>query len=179
MCWRRAPLQPLPFVPFECIVLSADLPDFPIFDLSDLLGFLDAACGTCPLTRRSAIGLLFMCAGAAVLHKTRLMSIVATGSTEAEFIAAVFAAKQAKHLCSVLTQLGHAPVGPTKICEDNEAAIAMINQNKPAEHSRHIDIQFFAVQEWRKARQIITEAVPATVNPADAGTKALSWVLHS
>jgi hypothetical protein len=107
MCWRRAPLRSLPFVPFECVVLSEDLPTFPAFDLSDSLGFVDAACGTCPLARRSVVGLLFICAAAAVLHKTRLMSIVATSSTEAEFIAAVFAAKQrqASLLCSPATWL--------------------------------------------------------------------------
>jgi hypothetical protein len=125
------------------------------------------------------MGLLFICAGAAVAHKSRLMAVVATSSAEAEFIAAVFAAKLAKCLQSVPQELGHAQVGPTKIREDNEAAIAMVNQNKPAERSRHVDIQFFAVQEWRKAKQIILEAIPATANPADAETKALSWVLHS
>jgi hypothetical protein len=107
------------------------------------------------------------------------MSIVATSSAEAEFIAAVFAAKIAKCPRSAPQELGCEQAHPTKICEDNEAAVAMVNQNKPAEHSCHIDIQFFDVQKWRKAKQIILVAIPATFNPADAETKAPSWVLHS
>jgi len=32
--------------------------------------------------------------------------------------------------------------------EGNQAVIAMINQQKPPSFSRHIDVQFFAIQEW-------------------------------
>jgi hypothetical protein len=52
----------------------------------------------------------------------------------------------------------------------------MVNQNKPAERSRHIIIQFFAVQEWHNNGDIILVAIPAMINIADAATEALSWV---
>ena len=46
-------------------------------------------------------------AGGAVLYRSRTQSIVAASSTEAEFIAAVDTAKNAKYLRQVLMQLGY------------------------------------------------------------------------
>ena len=56
-----------------------------------------------------------------------IQSITATSSTEAEFLAAVFAAKHAKYLRAVLVELGYSPDGLTLIYEDNVFAIKMIN----------------------------------------------------
>jgi hypothetical protein len=54
----------------------------------------------------------------------------------------------AKYLQSVLDDFGFPQDGPTPLYEDNMAAIAMINERKPTPCSRHIDIQYFAIQEW-------------------------------
>ena len=67
---------------------------------------------------------------------------------EAEFIAAVSAAKIAKYFCLVLNELGFTQSKPTPLYEDNQAAIVMINECKPTQCSHHIDIQHFALQEW-------------------------------
>jgi hypothetical protein len=102
-----------------------------------------------------------------------------TSSTEAEFIAAVHAGKIAKYLRSVLDELGFPPVGPTLLYEDNEAAIAMINDNRPTVRARHVDIQHFAIQEWRARGIVRMEHIPTILNVADGSTKALGWTLHS
>jgi hypothetical protein len=36
----------------------------------------------------------------------------------------------------------------------------MVNKNKPTTHSRHIDIQFFAIQEWRSRGLIKLVYIP-------------------
>jgi len=54
--------------------------------------------------------------------------MIATSSTEAEFMAAVHAAKTVRYLQSVLKELGFVQEQPTILYKDNEAAIAMINQ---------------------------------------------------
>ena len=59
-------------------------------------------------------------------------------STEAEFIAAVTAARTACYLRSMLTELGNPPNGPTKIREDNAPTIAIVNSRTPTERARHI-----------------------------------------
>ena len=57
-------------------------------------------------------------------------------------------------------------------------AIAMINSKKPSERTRHVDIQHFAILEWCERGDIIIKHLPGVINPADALTKPLGWVLH-
>jgi hypothetical protein len=56
---------------------------------------------------------------------------------------------------------------------DNKAAIAMINEHKPTTRSCHIDIQHFAIQEWRQRGDIIMHHIAGIINPSDQATKAL------
>ena len=120
-----------------------------------------------------------MLAGRAIAFMSKLQVTVATSSTEAEFIAAVSAAKMAKYLRSVLADLGFPQKGPTTLYEDNQAAIAMVNESKPTARSRHIEIQHFAIQEWQRREQIIMKYLCTDLNVADSETKALGWLLHS
>ena len=69
----------------------------------------------------------FILSGAAVAYKSKTQTITATSSTEAEFIAAVAAAKTAKYLRSVLADL--------KLFEDNMAGIQIVNAKRPTERS--------------------------------------------
>jgi len=108
-----------------------------------------------------------------------MQAVTATSSTEAEFVAAVQAGKIALYLRSVLLELGYPQDGPTPLYEDNQAAIAMINEDKPTSRSRHIEIQHYAILGWRKNANIVMRCIPTTINPADASTKALSWTLFS
>jgi hypothetical protein len=179
MYWREQPVQSLPRVEFESPELDESLPQFPVHDPLRLVGFVDAAHAVDVKTRRSITGLVFRLAGGAIAYKSKMQATVATSSTEAEFIAAVHAAKIAKYLRSVLEELGFAQADPTPLYVDNLAAIAMINENKPTPRSRHIDIQHFAIQEWRARKLIGLFHIPGIVNPADQATKALGWTLHS
>jgi hypothetical protein len=79
----------------------------------------------------------------------------------------------------VLRELGFSQHGPTLIYEDNQKAIAMINQDRPTTRSRHINIQWYAINEWKACGQIKLRYIYTAINPADAAMKALSWVLHS
>ena len=123
--------------------------------------------------------MVFCLAGGAVAYKSKLQATVATSSTKAEFIAAVSAAKTAKYLRLVLSELGFTQHGPTILYKDNQAAIAMVNENKPTTRVRHIDIQFFAIQEWRAQGEIKLVYIPTALNPSDQATKALGWTMHS
>ena len=55
----------------------------------------------------------------------------------------------------------------------------MINGGVPTERSRHIDIQYFAIQDWKEAGDILMEHIDGILNPADDLTKPLGWILHS
>ena len=120
-----------------------------------------------------------MLSNGVISYKSKTQSTTATSSTEAEFLAAVIAAKHAKYLRSILKELGFEQNGPTPIYEDNMSAINMINHRIPTERSRHIDIQHFAVQEWRDDGDIVMRHIPGVISPPDDLTKPLGWILHS
>jgi hypothetical protein len=121
--------------------------------------------------------------GGVVAYRSKTQSLTATSSTEAEFIAGISSGKVAKYLRSILAQLGFLQAKPTPICEDNKSKIKMTNADKPTERSCHIDIQYFALQDWKKAGHLYLTKIPGIppgiVNPSDALTKALGWTLHS
>ncbi|KAI2505530.1 hypothetical protein MHU86_8866 [Fragilaria crotonensis] len=177
--WRRTLLPGLPAGTFQPLASDPSLPSFPEPAHPTLLaGYVDAAHATDLITRRSITGLVFMFCGGPIAYKSKIQPTVSTSSTEAEFLAAVHAAKIAKYLRSILSELGYAQPGPTTLYEDNAAAILMINASRPTPRSRHIDIQHFAIQEWKANREILLEHIPGIINSADSLTKSLGSTLH-
>ena len=144
-----------------------------------LICFVDAAYGNDPKKRRSTTGYALTYAGGAIVYRSKSQSITAQSSTEAEFIAAVTAAKTVRYIRSVLKELGLPQNRPTPIYEDNASAIDIINAKKPTERSRHIEIRFFAIQDWKDGGEIELKHIPGVINPADDLTKPLGWVLQA
>ena len=69
--------------------------------------------------------------------------------------------------------------GPTPIFEDNQSTIKIVNNNVPAERTRHMDIRHFALQDWVQDKTAVLEHMPGILNPSDDLTKPLGWVLHA
>ena len=177
--WRHMLLPSLPPGDFMPLPSDPALPDFPQpQSTTELAGYVDAAHATDILTRRSITGLVFMFCGGPLAYKSKIQSTVSTSSTEAEFLAAVHAAKIAKYLRSILSELGYPQLGPTTLFEDNAAAILMVNASRPTPRARHIDIQHFALQEWKAAKEIVLSHIPGIINSADSLTKSLGSTLH-
>ena len=173
-------LPRLPTRSFNFIPGPKDLPEFPRASYpTQLICFVDAAHANDLRNRRSTTGYAFMLCGGVVSYRSKTQAMVATSSTEAEFIAAVAAAKHAKYLRSILKELGFTQEGPTPIYEDNMSAINIINNRIPTERSRHIDIQHFAIQEWRQNLDIVMKHIPGIISPPDGLTKPLGWILHA
>ena len=175
---RPVPLMDLPDIPYPYVKEDPDLPSFPVLPRDKLIGFLDAAHATAK-NRRSVTGLVMYYGGAAIAWKSRVQLVTATSSTEAEFYAAVACAKLAKYLRYVLMELNALAPGPTELHIDNQAALAMVNESRPTPRARHIEIQHFAIQEWRQKGDIILRHLPGIINPSDDLTKVLGWILHS
>ena len=178
---RSSPAMDLPESEVENTMNTTDdLPNYPE-DISQgkLICFVDAAYGNDPKRRRSTTGYAFTYSGGAIVYRSKAQSITAQSSTEAEFIAAVTAAKTARYLRSVLTELGFSQEEPTHIYEDNASTIEIVNAQKPTERSRHMEIRYFAIQDWKEAGDIKLLHIPGIINPADDLTKPLGWVLHA
>ena len=108
-----------------------------------------------------------------ICWKNKIQSVVAISSTEGELVAACFAGKMIKCVCTITNQIGIPQEKATEIAEDNKATMDIVNEGKPTKRTRHVDIQTFAVQEWRLGGILILKKIHTTVNPADASTKAL------
>jgi hypothetical protein len=130
---------------------------FPVnINLPLLQCFVDAEHGNDLWKRRSITGLVFTYCGGAVLYRSKTQTLTVGSSTESEFIAAVTAAKLARYLQSVLKQLGFHQTKPTVIFTDNLSALKIINDNtSPTDRTRHMDLRFFAIQDWRESGDIV------------------------
>ena len=162
-----------------------DLPkleeDFPVdINIAKLLCFVDASHATDLRKRRSITGFVFTYCGGAIVYRSKTQSITAGSSCESEFIAAYSACKVARYLRHILKQLHFEQTEPTPVYIDNLSALKIINDNTaPTERTRHMDIQFFALQDWREDGDIKMIHIKGTLNSADDLTKGLGWVLHS
>ena len=120
-----------------------------------------------------------MLAGGAIAWRSKTQSVTALSSTEAEFYAAVSAAKCCLFIRHVLNCLQYPPTGPTIIYEDNEACINVVNSRHPTERTRHIETPYFRVQDWREQDVISLTHIRGIINPSDDLSKPSGWVLHS
>ena len=101
-------------------------------------GFVDASYAGDADTRRSTTGYLVQISGGPVSWQSRLQSSVALSSMEAEYMAASAATQEAMWLNRLLQQLGFKTPRPTKIYEDNKAAILF--SDHPGDHRRSKNI---------------------------------------
>ena len=162
----------------ESLPEDLELPVFPALGYDELVGIYDAAHATDAKMRRSVTGLLVLYCKAAIAYKSRLQTVTATSSTEAEFYAGITCAKMIRYLRSVLSELGFLKDGPSRCYTDNLANISIVNDLKPTPRTRHIEVQHFAIQSWREAGEIVMSHIAGQINPSDDLTKALPWSSH-
>jgi hypothetical protein len=177
---RSSPDPGLPAYTLEAAHLDPSLPRFPSLEQPfHLASYIDAAHANDLRRRRSTTGFAFILAGGCISYKSKTQPLTATSSTEAEFYSAVSAAKHARYLRSILAELGFPQSAPTPMYCDNQSAINMINARIPTERSRHIMIQYYAIQDWKEQGDIVLRHIPGIINPSDDLTKPLGWVLHT
>eukprot|EP00795_Rhopilema_esculentum_P008820 gene8820-biopygen1729 len=90
-----------------------------------LSGFVDADWGGNVNGRKSQSGYMFTICGGVVSWASKKQTSVALSSTEAEYVAACLATKEAVWLRSLLADLNFTQEEPTVVQEDNQGAIAM------------------------------------------------------
>ena len=124
--------------------------------------------------------MIFTFCGGAIIYKSKTQSLTAGSSTEAELFVAHLTAKIAKYLQMVLKQLGYEQHKLTTIHIGNLSALNIINNNNlPTEQTCHLDLRYFAIQDWREAGDIIMGHISEVINPSDDLTKHLGYVLHA
>ncbi|MCO5609880.1 hypothetical protein L7F22_064113 [Adiantum nelumboides] len=134
------------------------------FTDSDYAGDLD--------NKRSTSGYVFTLAGGAVSWRSRLQDCVTQSTTEAEYVAASKACKEAIWLGRLVTDLGIKEHVPMLHC-DSQSAIQLARN--PVYHSKtkHVDVKYHFIKEMLEDNRIQLVKVHTTENPADLLTKGL------
>ena len=125
---------------------------------------------------RSVSGYVFTLNGGAVSWKSSKQQTVADSTTEAEYIAASEAAKEAVWMKKFITELGVVPgiVDPIPLLCDNNGAIAQAKEPRSHQKSKHILRRFHLIREIIERGEITIQKVDTKDNIADPFTKALS-----
>ncbi len=145
---------------------------------NNLQCFVDADWGGNAVDRKSYTGFVFSLGGCPITWESVKQKSVALSSTEAEYMAASDASKEAIYLKRILMELNAWDGGPVVLHIDNQGAQKL--EENPVYHrrSKHIDIRFHHIRDLVQSREIRLEYCPTANMIADVLTKNLSKVKH-
>jgi len=138
-----------------------------------LKGWVDSDWGACTDMRRSTLGYVFSLGMGIISWSSKKQPMVATSSTEAEYITSCHGTKEAVWLQSLLNFLGFTQDGVTTIYCDNVGSNILTRD--PLFHAwmKCIDIQHHYVCERVEAGDIHYTYIPSGANLANCLTKSL------
>lgn len=122
---------------------------------------------------RSTSGYIWMLSGGPVSWKSRLQSIVALSSTEAEYITVTAAAQEGIWLRRVMSELGFEQVGASNLAVDNEGAIALSENPQAHPRTKHIRLRYHFIRQYVQEGVIKPQYISTHQNIADMFTKNL------
>ena len=143
-----------------------------------LQGFVDADWASDVNDRKSTSGFVFTLAGAAISWSCKKQNVIALSSTEAEYVAAAHAAKEAVWLRRLLTTLGLDLTDPTVLHVDNQSAIAIARNPEFHDRTKHIEVRHHFLRKLVDDEQIMPTYLATGDQLADALTKGLSREKH-
>ena len=141
----------------------------------DLEGYADAD-RSMHEDRKAVSSYTFMIDRGAVSWCTKKQEIISLSTTEAKYIAATHAAKEALWLWTLIGELYGNLQGPTTLHSDNQSAIALTKDHQYHMRTKHINIHFHFIQWVIKQNKIKLIYCPTNDMLADMFTKALPSV---
>ncbi|KAI1506958.1 Gag-Pol polyprotein [Pyrenophora tritici-repentis] len=131
--------------------------------------------------RKSTSGYLFKLAGGTICHKSVKQKLVTTSTTEAEYVALTYAAKEATWLYRLLHQLGYngTDTHPILIYGDNAPSIQLLHSEGHHERTKHVDIYYHYIKDQVRDGNLYVEHVRTHEMAADGLTKPLERQAHS
>ena len=128
----------------------------------------------------SISGYIFMMGGGTVSWSSKKQAIVVLSTTEAEYITATHAAKEALWIRMFLAEIAHPLRKPITIHLDNISAISITKNDEYHPRTKHIDIQYHFIRHSVQENLLNIDYVPTADMVADMLTKGLPRhkVLH-
>jgi Reverse transcriptase (RNA-dependent DNA polymerase)/Integrase core domain len=143
-------------------------------------GYVDASFQTDPDDFRSQSGYVFTLNGGAFSWKSVKQDTVADSTTEAEYIAAAEAAKEAVWIRKFTAGLGviKNPSNPVNLFCDNTGAIAQAKEPRSHNKSKHVLRRYHLIREILNRGDVKITYIATDDNIADPLTKALALPKH-
>ena len=140
--------------------------------VKDLEGYTDAD-GSTNEDCHAISGYVFLIDGGPVSWSVKMQEIVALSTTEAKYIAAMHAAKEALWLHSFLGDILRPLNSATTLYCDNQSAIALTKNDQFHAHTKHINICYHFIRYVIQNGSLCLEYCPTEDMTADMLTKAL------
>lgn len=141
---------------------------------SEVTGYSDADYANDPDSRRSVTGYVFIKSGAAITWSSQRQQTVALSTTEAEFMAACAATKEAMWIKQFLSDIGEYQQDTLCLNLDNQSAISVIKNVNFHKRCKHIEVKYYFIKEKYQQKIIFLKYVTSENQYADILTKALS-----
>ncbi|KAM1726180.1 hypothetical protein ACFX12_016980 [Malus domestica] len=141
-------------------------------------GYTDADFQSDVDDRSSNSGYVFTLNGGAVSWKSKKQSVTADSTTEAEYVAAAEAGKEAFWMMKFITELGVVPTitSPVTLYCDNNGAIAQAKEPRAHQKNKHIDRRFNIIRRYAAEGKINILKVASADNVTDPLTKPMSQI---
>lgn len=121
---------------------------------------------------RSTSGNVFILNGAPVSWASKLQTVTALSTAEAELFSASMAAQEADSLRNLLVELSFMQK-PTVIFEDNRACIKIAENPITSQRTKHVKVKYFFVREQVLRGEVKLTEISSEKNVADIFTKSL------
>lgn len=145
---------------------AADTPaSLTIYSDADYAGDIDS--------RKSTSGYVSIYSGGAITWASQRQQSVSLSTTEAEFVAASQATKEAIWLNRLFDDIAREHEKPSLLM-DNQSAIRLIHNQEFHKRSKHIEVRYFFVRDMVKRGDLKVKYVASDHQLADIFTKPLS-----
>jgi len=142
-------------------------------DTSEILGYSDADFAGDKDTRKSTTGIVFLSYGGAISWLSKRQSTVAISTTEAEYVAAATAVKEALWLRKLHAEMGM-HVSTVPIHGDNQSTIKLLDNPMATARTKHMDIAHKFAAERVSRGEVAFHYISTTLMAADALTKPVA-----
>ena len=133
---------------------------------NSIVGYVDSNYAGDLDKRRSLIGYIFTLSGSAISWKATLQSTIALFTTEAEYMAAAEAVKEAIWLRGLVGSLGLKQEIIVVYC-DSQSAIYLTRNQMYHERMKHIDIRYHFIREIISLGDVAVKKIGTSENPTD------------
>lgn len=149
-------------------------------DCLHITSYGDSDWAGCVKTRRSRSGVLNFIGSSIIMWVSRMQTIVAQSTMEAEYVALCLAIQNSNYIKNLLNSLRikqiHITYAPTVFC-DNEAAVSAAWNPKHHQRTKHIELKYQYCADQVKKKAVVIDNIKSVNNCSDVCTKPLGRTL--